>query len=55
MSPFTKNSEMTSLILDSLPMGVLFCDMDYIIRFREQGLCRPAGPAARRIAGMRHH
>ena len=33
MSPFTKNSEMTSLILDSLPMGVLFCDMDYIIRF----------------------
>ena len=24
---------MTSLILDSLPMGVLFCDMDYIIRF----------------------
>ena len=33
MSPFTKNSEMTSLILDSLSMGVLFCDMDYIIRF----------------------
>ena len=33
MSPFTKNSEMTSLILDSLPMGVLFCDMDYISRF----------------------
>lgn len=33
MSPFTKNNEMTSLILDSLPMGVLFCDMDYIIRF----------------------
>ena len=33
MSPFTKNSEMTSLILDSLPMGVLFCDMDYIFRF----------------------
>lgn len=33
MSPFTKNSEMTFLILDSLPMGVLFCDMDYIIRF----------------------
>ena len=33
MSPFTKNSEMASLILDSLPMGVLFCDMDYIIRF----------------------
>ena len=33
MSPFTKNSEVTSLILDSLPMGVLFCDMDGVIRF----------------------
>lgn len=33
MSPFTKNSEATSLILDSLPMGVLFCDMDGVIRF----------------------
>ncbi len=33
MSPFTSNSEGTSLILDSLPMGVLFCDMDGVIRF----------------------
>lgn len=33
MSPFMKNSEITSLILDSLPMGVLFCDTDCIIRF----------------------
>ncbi len=33
MSPFTKNSEVTSLILDSLPMGVLFCDTDGVIRF----------------------
>ncbi|WP_022657025.1 sigma 54-interacting transcriptional regulator [uncultured Desulfovibrio sp.] len=33
MSPFTKNSEVTSLILDSLPMGVLFCDMGGVIRF----------------------
>ncbi len=33
MSPFTSNSEGTSLILASLPMGVLFCDMDGVIRF----------------------
>lgn len=33
MSRVIKSSEVTSLILDSLPMGVLFCDMDYVIRF----------------------
>lgn len=33
MSQVIKNGEVTSLILDSLPMGVLFCDMDHVIRF----------------------
>ena len=51
MSPFAKNSEVTSLILDSLPMGVLFCDMNGVIRFANKAYADLLGQRPEELLG----
>ena len=51
MSPFSPESESTRLILDSLPMGVLFCDRDGVIRFVNKAYADLLGEAPDALLG----
>ncbi len=51
MPPFSNTSESTRLILDSLPMGVLFCDREGIIRFVNKAYADLLGQAPDALLG----
>lgn len=51
MPPFSNTTESTRLILDSLPMGVLFCDREGIIRFVNKAYADLLGQAPDALLG----